>query len=150
MYNVPEDKMRILDGLNASFRFRAIMAGSYQPTLGSERKEVSSQEGNIVCEIIDKTTGTTYAEAAGHGEAAAFDAAIKLAVTAPKPLTPAQQYAAQLGVSNDEKAKLEAQVKELQAKLAQAEAAAQAKDADKKPPTKGKDNKPPVNEDDGN
>ena len=149
MFTVPEDKNRVLDGLNASFRFRAIMSGTYQPTLGGERKEVSSQEGNIVCEIIDKTTGTTYAEAAGHGEAAAFEKALTLAVTAPKPLTPAQQYAAQLGIANDEKAALQAQIQELQARLAQAQATVQAKEAEKKP-TKADKGKAPAVEDDGN
>jgi len=45
----------------------------------------------VVCEVIDMTTGKVYAKAEAPGEPEALEAAVAVAETAEKPLTPAQE-----------------------------------------------------------
>lgn len=75
MFQISPDAAKTLNKLNATYRVSH-----------------SAERNTITVEIIDKTTGETYASANGPTEQEATEAAIEVARTAPKPLTPAQKF----------------------------------------------------------
>lgn len=103
MFQPDEDTIKILDRLDASYRFR------------------HDTKRGIVCEIVDKTTGIGYADATGPDEPGALRVAAEAALTAPKPLTKAQQADPTYLKAKELEAKVAEQEAELEQLRAQAD-----------------------------
>ena len=108
-----------LKNLNATFRF--VHSGPiHGPNPHDESKVITIKPGEIRCEIFDKTVGELYFSEKGEDEAAALENAVKGALTAPKPLTPAQKNGASAVATKaiiDENASLKARLAELEAMI---------------------------------
>ena len=74
------------------------------------------------CEISDLTLGERYFAAEGGSESEALEAAIEGALTAPKPRTPAQQYAEQMASADASLDSKDAEIRRLEGELAAAQA----------------------------
>lgn len=90
--------------------------------LGASHRTSASVAKGIKAEIIDLTTKQPYAMAYGSSDAEAVSAAAKLALTAPKPLTRAQQADPTYQKAKDLEAQLaarDAELAELRAQMAE-------------------------------
>lgn len=90
MFQVPPDTLARLTALDCQWRF-FIRGAEFK--LGPDGKPVPDPErpARTFCEIIDRTTGKPYFHIDGDSEQDALEKASIGALTAPKPLTPAQE-----------------------------------------------------------
>lgn len=111
---------KILTDLNATYRF--VHTGqTYEVNPNDENKVRVVGHSNITCQIIDKTVNEPYFSASGTTEMHAMEAAIRGAVNAPKPLTPAQRLGEQARAQTlaiEENKKLSDRIAELEAQIA--------------------------------
>lgn len=123
----PPEALRILDRLNADFRF-VTRAATLKAKERKDDPDIIVQPAGLYCEITDRTVGgDPYCSARGETEGEAVMNAARAALTAPKPKTPAQLAADSIlaeargdaTAALTKASTLEATNKELETKLAQ-------------------------------
>lgn len=109
MYLAPPELQKRLDALNAEYRFTSVAGGVQKDGQGGWER-IDDQPGFIKCEIQDRTTGEFYATGRGEDHSEALANALDVALTAPKPLTPAQKADGTIQRQADEIAELKRQL----------------------------------------
>lgn len=130
MIEITPDQMRILETLNAKFKFYyCVKQFAYDKTTRNV-EQIPGREDEVHCIIIDITTGRSYVNACAEDETTAFAKALDMAITAEKPRTQAQEVShrlmqerdaksAEVAVAGDRIAQLEAQIARMEAMLKQ-------------------------------
>ena len=116
MFEPTKDQIALLMQLNATYRFVSAAPTFVEDERTGRIVQDKASTGGTFCEILDLTVGgVPYVKEQGDTEQAAFANAMEKAKTAPKPLTPAQKFAAE---NDGEKKRLQAELDEARAKLA--------------------------------
>lgn len=123
MFDPPGRIKDKLDELGAVYRFRL---HSTTKVIREDNKPygriIDHEHGcRFFCDIIDLTTGQTYASGEGNDEPEALEAAVRAAEVAPKPMTKAQRSDPRLADSMSRLAEIEAENEALKARLAELE-----------------------------
>lgn len=133
-YQIPPEALAIATKLGAEHRI--VHRGQTMKKINGEMEPDLDKPGAITCVIIDKLLKVEYCQAEGGDEPEAIINAYRAAVTAPKPMTPAQKFSAgQVSTANAAADAARTELDATKLKLAEMEAQLAAAVANAKPVT---------------